>query len=227
MATVFLNIDAGELSDEPDALFESAHVVSIACGGHTGDAATMDRALAACLRYGTAPGAHPSYLDGFGRRHMAVAPGTLERQVADQIAALVARAEAMGARVEYVKPHGALYHAAHADDAVARVIVSGAASVLPSFTLIGPAHGALERAAGERRLLFAREGFADRRVRPDGSLVPRGEPGALETDPNRAAKRAAELALSGLVDTICVHGDTPGAAELARAVRREIDGIPR
>jgi UPF0271 protein len=227
MARVFLNIDAGEYEDEPEALFELAHVVSIACGGHAGDRASMARALGRCQRFGTRAGAHPSFEDreGFGRRALDVSPEALERSVAAQVQALAAEATALAVPLAYVKPHGALYHAADRDDALARALVRGARLALApggaSLTVIGPGAGALARAAREQGLPLAREGFADRGVLPDGSLVPRGSPGALVTDPAAAAQRTRELYC--LVDTVCVHADTPGSLAIARAVRRELD----
>jgi len=215
----WLNIDMGELADEPDELYAIAHGVSIACGGHAGDDASMRRALAACARHGTRAGAHPSYPDreGFGRRATAMSPGAIEEEVAAQCARLAA----LGATLAHVKPHGALYHEACANDAVARAVVGAAARTLGPVTIVGRASSALHRAATSAGLAFAREGFADRLTRPDGTLVPRGEPGALVTDPAAAAARARELASS--VDTICVHGDTLGAVAIARAVRAALD----
>jgi len=123
-----------------------------------------------------------------------------------------------------VKAHGALYHAAQTDDAIAEALLGGARISLGSgVTVIGAAGGALAGAASRERLPYAREGFADRATRPDGTLVARGEPGALVVDPAAAAARALELAALGQVETICVHGDTPGATAIARAVRAALD----
>jgi UPF0271 protein len=226
MTPVWLNIDAGEYPDEPDALFEAAHGVSIACGGHAGDRGSMDRALARCARFGARAGAHPSFVDreGFGRRALEVGATLLEVQVAEQIARLAAVAAQRGQTILHVKPHGALYHAASRDPALAEAVVGASASVLGSnFSVVGPRGSALERAASSRGLAFAREGFADRTTRADGSLVPRGEPGALITDPVFARSRAEALLAEGLVDTLCVHGDTPGAMAIARTVRAALD----
>jgi len=230
MVPCLLNIDAGEYPDEPEALFELAHLVSIACGGHAGDVASMGRVLALCKRLGTRAGAHPSFADreGFGRRALEVPPAELEQSVFEQVQTLAEVAARAGVPIGYVKPHGALYHAADRDDALAAAVVRGSARALGGpFHLVGPAGGALARAAEARSLPFAREGFADRGVRPDGSLVPRGSPGALVTDPAIAAARARELARSGSVDTICVHADTPGSLAIARAVREELDAAAR
>ena len=221
-----MNIDAGERDDEPEELYALAHVVNVACGGHAGDDASMRRVLAACVRLGTRAGAHPSYADrqGFGRRALSARPDAIRATVAEQCEALLAIAAAVGARVLYVKPHGALYHAASADRAIADAVVAGAVEVLGyGITVIGPAVGALVDAGATAGLAFAREGFADRGVRADGSLVPRGEPGALIDDPIGAAARARALVDAGEVETICVHGDTPGALAIARAVRAAVE----
>jgi UPF0271 protein len=223
---VTLNVDAGELPDEDPALYALADVLHIACGGHAGDEASMRRVLEACAANGTRAGAHPSYVDrdGFGRRALEVAPDVLRAQVAEQCERLLAVADAARVKVASVKPHGALYHAADRDPALARAVVGGAVEALGyDVVIVGPAGGALAEAAGEAGVGFAREGFADRGVGPDGKLLPRGQPGALVTDPAVAAARARELAFGGAIDTLCVHGDTPGAAVIARAVRAALD----
>jgi UPF0271 protein len=226
VARVLLNIDAGEYPDEPEALFEQAHIVNIACGGHAGDDDSMVRALLLCARFGTHAGAHPSFVDreGFGRRALAVGASELEGQLFDQMQRLFSHAAYRGQALKYVKPHGALYHAASRDEALAEAVVRAAERALGrAFTMIGPDDGTLARAARARDLLYAREGFADRGTRADGSLIPRNEPGALITDPSAARGRAAALAESGCVDTICVHADTPGSMSIACAVRQELD----
>jgi 5-oxoprolinase (ATP-hydrolysing) subunit A len=217
-----LNVDGGELEDEPAELYAIADVVHVACGGHAGDDASMERVTRACASAGTRVGAHPSYEDreGFGRRPREVAPEELARSVAAQCARLGAIAARVGTPLASVKPHGALYHAAHANDATARAVVLGVTRSLGSgLAIVGPAGGALERATRDAGLPFQREAFADRGVRADGSLVPRGEPGALVVDPAAAAARTRELAARDDVDTLCIHGDTPGAIAIARAVR--------
>ena len=223
---LFVNIDLGELPDEAEALYECAHVANVACGGHAGDEGTMGRAVDRCRTHGARIGAHPSYPDreGFGRRAMSMDPDALRASVADQCAELARIVNAQGRTVDFVKAHGALYHAAHADDAIAEAVLRGARlSLGPNITVIGPADGALASAAARASLSYAREGFADRATRPDGTLVARGEPGALVVDPSAAAARARELAKVGRVDTICVHGDTLGAVAIARAVRDALD----
>lgn len=223
----FLNIDAGELADEPEELYAVAQAVNIACGGHAGDASSMERVLAACAKFGTRAGAHPSYEDreGFGRRELEVDAETIARGVRSQCIALAAIARKVGALVTHVKPHGALYHAANRDDALARAVVAGAMAALGSPIVMGPPQGELALAAKRAGLKFAREGFADRAMRPDGSLVPRGEPGAVLHDPNAVRAQAQALVTAGTFDTLCVHGDSPGALASAREVRAVLDAI--
>jgi UPF0271 protein len=221
---VIVNLDGGERDDEPAELYALADLVHVACGGHAGDDASMERVARACAAAGTKVGAHPSYVDreGFGRRAESVAPELLGAQVQAQCARLRAVAERLGIAVTTVKPHGALYHAADRDPELARACVEGAARALGDVAVVGPAGGALEAAARARGLSYLREAFADRGVRADGSLVPRGEAGALLTDPAAAAARARALASRGDVETVCVHGDTPGAVALLRAVREAL-----
>lgn len=217
-----LNVDGGELDDEPLELYALADVIHVACGGHAGDDSSMERVTRACADVGTRVGAHPSYEDreGFGRRAQTVAPDVLAASVASQCARLLAIAKRSGITLASMKPHGALYHAANADDALAHACVDGAVRELgAAVAIVGPANGALERAARAAGVSFQREAFADRGVRADGSLIPRGEPGALVVDPSIAAARTRELVARGDVDTLCIHGDTPGAVLIARAVR--------
>lgn len=223
---MLLNIDLGELPGEEEELYEHAHLANVACGGHAGDEGTMRRAVELCLRHGTHVGAHPSYPDreGFGRRRVTMDAGDLRASVTEQCARLAAVARAMGAATLFVKAHGALYHAAREDAAVAAALVDGARDALgPGITFLGPAAGELAAAVARAGGVLCREGFADRATRPDGTLVPREEAGALILEPSVAAARAAALVASGEVDTICVHGDTPGAVAIARAVRSVLD----
>jgi UPF0271 protein len=225
--SVWLNVDLGELPGEPEELFASAHLGHVACGGHAGDDASMRRAVGLCRAHATRLGAHPSYPDreGFGRRAMAMAPGDLQKSVAEQCARLFAIARAFGEPVVSVKPHGALYHATR-DPAVADAVVAGALEALgDEVAFVGPAAGALAASAARRGVGYAREGFADRATRADGTLVARDQPGALVLDPAMCAERARSLVAGGGVDTICVHGDTPGAVSIARAVRAALDAM--
>jgi UPF0271 protein len=220
-----MNLDAGEHPDEPEALWALFDVLNIACGGHAGDAASMERVIRWCAASGCAIGAHPSYPDrpGFGRRTSAIEPPALAATITEQCAALAAIARRHARTIDYVKPHGALYHDAAASDVIARGLVGAVTAVLgDGIVVIGPPAGALREAAAARGLRYASEGFADRRMRDDGSLVPRTEPRALLTEPSEAAAQARALAAH--VDTICVHADTPGALAIAGAVHRALHG---
>lgn len=223
---MLLNIDLGELPDEPEGLYASAQIANVACGGHAGDEASMRRAVELCRRHGTRLGTHPSFPDreGFGRRRMAISPGDLQKTVTEQCARLAAIA---GEAPRYVKAHGALYRAAHADAAVAEALLQGVRAAFGHrVAFLGPSEGELQRAVARAGFDYLREGFADRTTRADGSLVPRDQPGALIVDPAAAAAQASALAASGRVDTVCVHGDTPGAEAIARAVRAALDAEP-
>jgi UPF0271 protein len=223
---VLLNIDLGELQGEEDELYEHAHLANVACGGHAGDESSMLRAVELCLRHGTHVGAHPSYPDreGFGRRRVAMEAAALRASVTEQCARLAGVARALGAATVFVKAHGALYHAAREDAGVAAALVDGALDALgPGITFLGPATGELAVVLKRAGVAFYREGFADRATRADGTLVPRGEAGALILEPSVAAARASALVATGEVDTVCVHGDTPGAVAIARAVRHALD----
>ena len=218
--SVLLDIDLGELPDEPEALYAYAHLANVACGGHAGDHASIRRAVELSRRHGTRLGAHPSYPDraGFGRTAMAMAWDDLARSVREQCALLASIAEPT-----HVKMHGALYHAIDRDLALASVVLGACHEVLGTLDVLGPPNGATESTARMLGLPFLREGFADRGLRADGSLVPRGEPGALIEDTARAADQALALASSGRFDVLCVHGDGAHAVEIARAVRDALD----
>ncbi len=221
---VTLNIDLGELADEAEELYRLATVVNVACGGHAGDAASMARAVALARASGAEIAAHPSYPDraGFGRTTMGIDPAVLADAIAAQCAALQAIASG---GVRAVKLHGALYHDAARDPVIAAAVMEGAARGLgiDDVVWIGPARGEVSSRASAAGLTYVREGFADRGTLPDGSLVPRGQPGALVADPERAAEQALSLARSGRVDTLCVHSDTPNAVAIARAVRSALE----
>jgi UPF0271 protein len=227
-ARVVLNIDLGELPDEPEALYACADLANVACGGHAGDDASMRRAVELCRVHGARVGAHPSYPDreAFGRRALTMAPDALRASVSQQCARLATIAHGLGEKVAFVKPHGALYHAARDQTALASAVVSGAVDALGGGVIVvGPERGELAAAAARAHLGYAREGFADRATRPDGTLVPRGQAAALLLDPALCAERARSLASRGDVDTICVHGDTPAALSIARAVRAALDAM--
>jgi 5-oxoprolinase (ATP-hydrolysing) subunit A len=225
MREVDLNIDLGELPGEPAELFALATIVNIACGGHAGDRASMARAISFALTRGTRIAAHPSYPDraGFGRATIAITPAALAATVEEQCAALQSLARKLGYPAYTVKPHGALYHDAARDPALAAAVIEGAARglgvPLAALTVVGPPRGALLEESGRRAARYAREGFADRAYRADGTLAPRSEPGALVTDPAACARQALALASAGGLETLCVHGDTPDAVAIAGRVR--------
>lgn len=219
-----LNSDIGEgygvHPGGPDAAL--AAVISsgnVACGGHAGDPPTMRRTCRLAVANGVVIGAQVSYPDvlGFGRRFIDIDPSELADHVVAQLAALDAFARAAGTRVRYVKPHGALYNAVvhHGRQAAA---LADAVVECGSLPLVG-LPGAVLRSEAERHgLRYVVEGFADRAYAADGTLVPRGEPGALIVEPSTAAAQAVALARAG-IESICVHSDTPGAVSIAQAVR--------
>lgn len=227
MPSIDLNADLAEgfasvapLDDA--ALLTLISSANVACGYHAGDAMQMQHTVAAAARLGVAIGAHPGYPDptGFGRRAMAATPDEIRAYITHQLGALLAFCRVQGAPLRYVKPHGALYNTAARDRTVADAIAGAVAAVDPSLTMLGLPQSALLDAAAAHGLGTAREGFADRGYRPDGTLIPRGEPGALITDPDAAAAHA--LSLAPHVDSLCVHSDTPGAVTLVRTVRARL-----
>jgi UPF0271 protein len=221
-----LNVDLGELPDEPEELFDVATQVNVACGGHAGDDTSMLRAARLAARSGAALAAHPSYpdRDGFGRRTIAIEPSALAASLREQCARLAAAARVAGVPVVAVKPHGALYHDANRDPSLASAFADAAVGALgAAIAIVGPPRGELSHVALERKLALLREGFADRGYRADGTLVPRSEPGALVLDPALAAQQAVRLAASGEIDTLCLHADTPGVVDRARAVRAALE----
>lgn len=225
--TVSLNIDLGELPSEPDELYELATIVNVACGGHAGDEVTMQRACVLTKSAGARLAAHPSYPDRthFGRRSQVMDAGELTASLIEQVSALQRAAESAGLAITAVKPHGALYHDAAMHRSCAEALLAAVGSLVAKNTvmdLIGPGTGELFEAATREGLPYLREGFADRGMRSDGTLIARGQPGALIEDPSLAAHQSITLAESGTVETICVHGDTEGAVLIARAVRRAL-----
>lgn len=217
---VDLNADVGEGFADDERLLDVVTSANVACGFHAGSAETMRIVCAAAAERNVAVGAHPSYRDrdGFGRRDRDVALDILRDDVAEQLAALREIADEAGAEVTYVKPHGALYTRAIADAGVARAIVD-ATYAFGVAMLAWPGSELFEQARAGGMEAFA-EGFADRGY-VDGRLVPRDQPGALLPAAD-AARQAVELARAGEVRSICVHGDSPGAADLAEQVRASL-----
>ncbi len=224
-----LNCDMGELEDAAHeaALMQYITSANIACGGHAGDEATMERTARLALERGVRIGAHPGYPDraNFGRLEIPMTPAEIEAAVAEQIARLEVVVRRLGGEIVHVKPHGALYNVAVRNAAVARAIGSGVArwnARVPLFGLAGSPMLDVWRGMG---LAVAGEAFADRRYEPDGTLRSRKYPDALITDPRQAAAQAVRLARAGNAETICVHGDTPGAVAILKACREALRGL--
>jgi UPF0271 protein len=220
--SVDLNIDLGELPDEPEELYAAATVVNLACGGHAGDVASMERSVALAMRYGPRIAAHPSYPDReqFGRARMAIPVDMLFESLVAQVTMLSMISQEMGTALWGAKLHGALYHAASEDPQLAAAVLDAVVTASSDkLVIVGPAGGHLETAVRTRHLRYAREGFADRSYDEQGQIVARGTPGDVITDPVACAEQALRLARRGDFDTICVHGDTPSAVVIAREVR--------
>ena len=233
--TVDLNADVGETEGDTE-LFSVVTSASIACGFHSGDPSMMRRTVREAVRRGVVLGAHPSYPDreGFGRRELGTGAEEIAELVCYQVGALAAIAALEGGSVSYVKLHGALYHRAAEDEAVAESVALGLAT-LDRFVVLGSARSALPGACRRAGLRFASEAFCDRAYRPDGRLVERHKPGAVLEDPGRVAAQAVAIALRGAVvapdgsvvavkaESLCLHGDTAAALQHAHAVRAALE----
>lgn len=226
-----LNADVGEgYDDQP--LFPFLTSVNVACGAHAGDEETMFSTVDAAARAGLAVGAHPSFPDreGFGRRITTHDPEAIRELVGRQTAALAEIASRVGTPISHVKPHGALYNLAAVERPVAEAVALGVRDVAPSCALVGLAGSMSLAAASAVGLAPVAEAFVDRGYDDDGRLVPRGQAGAVVDSPATAATRAVALALHEPIEsvsgnrvdvsasTLCLHGDTPGALAMARAV---------
>jgi len=230
MPAVDLNADLGEsyghwaLGDD-EALLPLVTSANVACGFHAGDPLTLRRTVSAAVAAGVVVGAQVGYPDlvGFGRRAMDVAPDELEADVLYQLSALDGLCRAAGTQVRYLKPHGALYHRTLVDEDQARAVVAAVLAHGDSLPVLTTAGSALGVAASAEGLRVVREGFADRAYNAQGHLVPRTEPGAVLTDPADVAAQAVRLAESGTFESLCVHGDTPGAVACARAARESLE----
>jgi UPF0271 protein len=235
---VDLNADIGEAASPEEEAVELALVqyvtsVNIACGAHAGDPLTARRALARARTSGVYPGAHPGYPDreGRGRRDQHLPAAQVTALVADQVASLVLLAAELGLALTHVKPHGSLYNQAVRDPDLAAAIAAGVRKVDVRLRLVGLAGSRLLEAGRDAGLVVLGEAFVDRAYRPDGSLVPRTERGALISRPADAVAQALTIVCDRRVktadgswqsidaDTLCLHGDTPGAVDLARVVR--------
>jgi UPF0271 protein len=218
MNTIDLNCDLGEGCPSDAELMPLITSANVACGFHAGGPAEARAALRAAARHGVQAGAHPGYADRehFGRRDLVQSEEQIFADCVYQIGALAGLARAEGIDLRYVKPHGALYNQACRDDAYARPVV--AAAELFGLALMGLPRSRLEALAAGR-VPFVAEGFADRRYRPDGSLVPRTEAGAFVEDPDEAVRQAEWLLRERGVRTLCVHGDNPAALAFVRRLR--------
>jgi UPF0271 protein len=243
MATIDLNSDLGEgygdyrMGDDA-AMLQIVTSVNVACGFHAGDPQIMAETFAAARAAGVAIGAHPGYpdLQGFGRRFIPYSAAEIERLVAYQLGAAMALASLARHKVTHVKAHGALANLAADDREVAGAVVRAAKAVDPGLVILAIAGTEIERAADGNGMRAAREIFADRAYTPLGRLVPRTQPGAVIHDPETAAARVLNMLKEGAIiavdgtrvpvgiDSVCVHGDTPGAVALAGAVRAALTG---
>ena len=235
--SVDLNADLGEGAGHDEELFELISSANIATGFHAGDSDSMHAAVSAAKKRGVAVGAHPSFFDreNFGRKELQVSNQEVFDAVAYQLGVFQAIASAVGVRPSHVKPHGALYNMAVRDDKLADAIARAIESVDPKLILFAPDKSELARAGEGHGLQIAREVFADRNYLNDGWLVPRTRPDALLCDPKEAAERVLRMLREGKVhsiegrdvdvrgETICVHGDTPGAVEFARELRSQLE----
>jgi 5-oxoprolinase (ATP-hydrolysing) subunit A len=233
-----LNADLGEsfgawvLGDD-EAMLRVVTSANVACGFHAGDPTTLRRTVARAAAAGVAVGAQVGYRDlaGFGRRRMDVAPDDLTADVLYQLGALEAMCRVAGTRVRYLKPHGALYNTVVTDEGQARAVVEAVLAYDASLPVLGLPGSALLRLADAEGLPTVAEAFADRAYDARGHLVPRSQPGALVTDPDEVAARVVRMVRDGVVtavdgtevtvapQSVCVHGDTPGAVAVATAVR--------
>jgi UPF0271 protein len=242
VTTIDLNADLGEsfgrwrLGDD-DAMLDVVTSANVACGFHAGDPATLLRTCELAAERGVVVGAQVGYHDlpGFGRRFVDIDPVDLVADVVYQVGALQALAAASGTRVSYVKPHGALYNAVVHHEVQAAAVVEAVRRVDPTLPLLGLPGSQLLRLASEAGLPTVHEAFADRAYAPDGRLVPRSQPGAVLHDPDQVASRVVRMVVEGTVQavdgsslrvaaqSICLHGDSPGAVSMAVAVRRALE----
>lgn len=242
MTTIDMNADCGEglgpwrMGDDA-AILRIVTSASIACGGHAGDPDTMTRTLEIAEENGVGVGAHPGYPDpmGFGRRVIPMSEAEIERMVAYQTGAMLGVAALAGVEVHHVKPHGALNNVACGDRAVADAIARAIRAVDPTLVLLAVARTELERAGHAAGLPTAAEVFADRTYRPDATLTPRSEPGAVLHDAEDAARRVVRMVETGAIHaedgtaietpihSICVHGDEASAVDVARRVRGALE----
>ena len=228
-----LNCDMGENIGNDEDIIPYITSINIACGFHAGDEISMRTTIRLAKKHGVAIGAHPSWKDreGFGRREMSLSPAEVETLVLHQIGALHAIAKAEGFPLSHVKPHGALYNQAAQDKRLASAIARVVKRFNPGLILVGLAGSGLIEAGIEAGLRVANEGFPDRNYNPDGTLVSRKQADAVIESPEKIAAHAVKLAQQGIavggeqigVDTLCLHGDHPKAAQNARLVHEALE----
>ena len=241
MPSIDLNADLAEgfgvweLGDD-DAMLDIVTSANLACGFHAGNPVGLARTCRAAVARGVRIGAQVGYFDlaGFGRRRIDVAPAELTADVIYQIGALQALARAAGAALGYVKPHGALYNTIVTDRDQARAVAEAVHAADPGLPVLGLAGSVFFAEARQLGLRTVAEAFADRAYQPDGQLVPRSDPGAVLHDPVQIAERVLAMVTTGTataldgstiaieVESVCVHGDSPGAVGIARAVRNQL-----
>ena len=239
--TIDLNADLGEgfglsRATEDEAILDLVSSANVACGFHAGDATTMRDTVRAAKSRGVTIGAHPSYPDipGFGRRELGLLPKEITRHVEYQIRVLRDVCGAERAKLSYVKPHGALYNRAARDPEAAKAVALAIRTVEASLTLLGLADSEMARAAERAGIAFASEAFVDRAYKPDGTLVPRDETGAIIHDPKRAVQRAVMLVKGQTItaddgtelhisaQSLCIHGDNPDAVSILRVLNARL-----
>jgi UPF0271 protein len=234
--SIDLNCDMGEGFDSDTAIIPHVTSVNIACGYHAGDETTMKRTVRLALDHGVGIGAHPGFADrtNFGRKALPVTPKEVYDLVLAQARTLSAIAQSEGAAVAHLKPHGALYNIAAKDAALAQAIATATRDFDATCILVGLAGSELIKAGESTGLKTASEAFADRTYQADGSLTPRDSSDALVHDPSTAAERVLKMVRQGTVtsqqgteiplraDTICIHGDSPGAVDFAKSIHQRL-----
>jgi UPF0271 protein len=210
---------------------------NLACGFHAGDPVVMLKAVKLCVENDVEVGAHPSFPDlmGFGRRNMEVKSYELEAYIIYQVGALMGVAKALGTKVYHVKPHGALYNMAWIRRDYAEAVINAVSMLSKDLIIVAPYGSEMHRVGEEKGVKVAFEGFADRGYTKEGRLVPRGKEGSLIKDPSIAAERALHMVSEGkvrsvdgtelemIVNTICIHGDSPDADKMAQAIRKRFE----
>lgn len=241
MAHIDLNSDLGEnapgrIVADDEAMLRVVTSANVSCGFHAGTLEGIRSTLAAAVAGGITIGAHPSYRDyaEFGRREIDVDAATLQADIEEQLGAMTRLADAVGGSIAYVKPHGALYNRIARDPVQAQAVAAAIRAVNPNLVVLGLAGGTAQETAARAGLRFAAEAFADRGYLPDGCLVPRGAAGAVLHDADAVAERMLRFVEHGVIravdgtdvrvdaQSICVHGDSPGAVEMAVAVRQQL-----